>query len=78
MSKDIDTLARNVPQTVSEVMQGLLIPSDKEGLDSLDASSPSLHGSGNKNGNTGNNSNNGNGNKNSNNSNISLKNIVVQ
>ena len=78
LSKDIDTLARNVPQTVSEVMQGLLIPSDKEGLDSLDASSPSLHGSGNKNGNNGNNSNNGNGNKNSNNSNISLKNIVVQ
>jgi hypothetical protein len=35
LSKDIDTLAKNVPQTVSEVMQGLLVPK-REGLDSLD------------------------------------------
>jgi hypothetical protein len=43
LSKDIDTLAKNVPQTVSEVMQGLLIPSkvEKEGLDSVDASNAS-------------------------------------
>ena len=40
LSKDIDTLAKNVPQTVTEVMEGLLkaSPGTPEPLDSLDSS----------------------------------------
>ena len=40
LSKDIDTLAKNVPQTVTEVMQGLL-KNDKNGNNDNKGAPPS-------------------------------------